>query len=307
MKEILLRAPATVANFGPGFDIFALALKEPYDILKIRLNEAKSITIKITGGAEDLPVSAERNTAGLAALQFLEKMNLSTGIDVEIKKGMKTGSGLGSSGASAVSCIYGLNRLLNTGLGHNEIIDIARKGEIASGRAAHADNVAACLMGGFVLIKNYKPIEVMKIDIPDIPIVICVMKKARQTSRDLISNSLGLTKALEQMSSCALLVHAIASGDLERIGEAVNRDHISEPTRSKFIPAYYEIKKKVLEAGAFGCNISGGGSSIFAICEENKTGEIAEIMTTLSSQTEVESDVIVSKSSNTGITEIDGL
>ena len=90
MKEILLRAPATVANFGPGFDIFALALKEPYDILKIRLNETKSITIKITGGAEDLPVSAERNTAGLAALQFLEKMNLSTGIDVEIKKGMKT-------------------------------------------------------------------------------------------------------------------------------------------------------------------------------------------------------------------------
>ena len=307
MKEILLRAPATVANFGPGFDIFALALKEPYDILKIRLNETKSITIKITGGTEDLPVSAERNTAGLAALQFLEKMNLSTGIDVEIKKGMKTGSGLGSSGASAVSCIYGLNRLLNTKLGYNEIIDIARKGEVASGRAAHADNVAACLLGGFVLIKNYRPLEVMKIEIPDIPIVICVMKKTLQTSRALISDRIGLTKAKEQMSSCALLIHALSSGDLERIGEAVNRDHISEPARSKFIPGYDDIKRNVLKAGAFGCNVSGGGSSIFAICEENKTEEIAEIMAILSSQKGVESEVIMSKSSNTGITEIDGL
>ena len=109
------------------------------------------------------------------------------------------------------------------------------------------------------------------------------------------------------MSSCASLIQAILSGDLKNIGEAINRDHISEPARSRFIYRYNDIKKKVLEVGAYGCNVSGGGSSIFAICEESKTGEIAEIMNTYSDKEGVKNEVIVTKASNTGIVEINEL
>jgi len=307
LKEIILKTPATIANFGPGFDIFALALREPYDVLKIRMNDTNSINVKVAGMTEGIPTSVENNTAGLAAIHFFKSMNLSAGIDVEIRKRMKSCAGLGSSGSSAVGCVYGLNKLFSTNLGYNEIIEIASRGEIASGVTAHADNVAGCLLGGFVLIKNYNPLEVVKIKVPNIPIVICVIKKAQRTTRGLIPNRFSLTETKEQMSYCTSLIHAILNRDLKNIGEAVNRDHISEPVRSSFIPRYYDIKKNILEAGAYGCNVSGGGSSIFAICEEDKTVEIADIMNTHFNQREVENKVIITKASNTGIVEINEL
>lgn len=307
MKEIILKAPATIANFGPGFDIFALALEEPYDILKAELNNTNSINIKVAGIDEGIPTSTENNTAGLAAIRFFEKVNPPAGVDVEIRKRMKSCAGLGSSGASAVACVYGLNSLFRANLRHNEIIEIASHGEIASGGTAHADNVAGCLLGGFVLIKNYNPLDVVRIEVPDIPIVICVIKKAQRTTRGLIPNRISLTEAREQMSYCASLIHAISRGELKDIGEAVNRDHISEPVRSRFISRYNDVKKKVLEAGAYGCNVSGGGSSIFAICEECKTEEVAEIMSTLSDQRGVENEIIITRASNTGVVEINEL
>ena len=307
MKEIILKAPATIANFGPGFDIFALALEEPYDILKAKLNNTNSINIKVAGIDEGIPTSTENNTAGLAAIRFFEKVNPPAGVDVEIRKRMKSCAGLGSSGASAVACVYGLNSLFRANLRHKEIIEIASHGEIASGGVAHADNVAGCLLGGFVLIKNYHPLDVARIEVPDIPIVICVIKKAQRTTRGLIPNRISLTEAREQMSYCASLIHAISRGELKDIGEAVNRDHISEPVRSRFISRYNDVKKKVLEAGAYGCNVSGGGSSIFAICEEGKTEEVAEIMSTLSNQRGVENEIIITRASNTGVVEINEL
>ncbi len=307
MKEVIVKAPATIANFGPGFDVFSLALEEPYDIVKVRLNDKNSINIKIVGTDEGIPTSVENNTAGLAATRFFEEANLSKGVDIEIRKRMKSCAGLGSSGASAVACVYGLNILFGANLGHNEIIEIASRGEIASGGVAHADNVAGCLLGGFVLIKNYDPIEVAKIEVPNIPVVICIIKKARRTSRGSIPGRISLTKAREQISYCSSLIHAISAANLKDIGGAVNRDHISEPVRSRFIPGYDDIKKKVLDAGAYGCNVSGGGSSIFAICEENKTTEIADIMKNLCKQRGVENNVIITRASNTGIEEINEL
>lgn len=307
MKEVIIKAPATIANFGPGFDVFALALEEPYDIVKVRLSDKNSINVRIVGMDEGIPTSVKNNTAGLAATRFFEETDLSRGADVEIRKRMKSCAGLGTSGASAVACVYGLNILFGANLSHEEIIEIASEGEIASGSVAHADNVAGCLLGGFVLIKNYHPIDVVKIEVPEVPIVICVMKKSKRTTRGLIPGQISLTKATEQNSYCASLVHAILVGDLKDIGEAVNRDHISEPVRSRFISGYDDIKKKVLEAGAYGCNVSGGGSSIFAICEEDKTGEIAEIMKNLCSQEGVENNVIITRASNTGLEEINEL
>jgi homoserine kinase len=300
LKEVIVKAPATIANFGPGFDVFALALEEPYDIVKVRLNDKNSINIKIV-------TSVKNNTAGLAATRFFEETNHSKGVDVEITKRMKPCAGLGTSGASAVASVYGLNILFGSDLSHEEIIEIASEGEIASGSVAHADNVAGCLLGGFVLIKNYHPIEVVKIEVPEVPIVMCIMKKSERTTRGLIPDKISLTKATEQNSYCASLIHAVLSGDLKDIGEAVNKDHISEPVRSRFIPGYDDIKKKVLDAGAYGCNVSGGGSSIFAICEDDKTGEIAEIMKDSCSQEEVDNNVIITRASNTGVEEINEL
>lgn len=307
MKEVISRAPATIANFGPGFDIFALALEEPYDLVRVRLNETNSININVSGKAEGIPCSVESNTAGLAATHFFKKVNPRAGVDVEIRKRMKSCAGLGSSGASAVACVYGLNKLFNANLSRNEIIEMASRGEIASGGAAHADNVSGCLLGGFVFIKDYNRLDVVRIEVPDIPIVICVIKKAQRTTRKLIPSAISLAEVKEQMSYCSFLIQAILSRDLKSIGEAVNRDNISEPVRSKFISGYADMKKRVLEAGAYGCNVSGGGSSIFAICEEGKTLEIGKIMKAHFDQMGVENEIIITRASNNGVKEVSEL
>ena len=305
MKKVTVKAPATIANFGPGFDIFAISLENPRDIITTELNDTGAINISILGRDEGIPSSPEANSAGIAATEFFKRAGTAKGVNIKIGKQVRSCSGLGTSGASAVACVYGLNKLLDADLSPNGIIDIARQGECATGSAAHADNVAGCLLGGFVMIKSYSPFMVERMELPDIPIVISVMKKTQKTTRGLIPDRLPLDKVKEQMSCCASLVLAILSRNLKKIGEAINTDHISEPVRSSFIPGYNEIKKKVLEAGAYGCNVSGGGSSVFALCEEDHTEKIAEVMESLSHQHGLDNEIIITRSSNTGLVEID--
>lgn len=305
MSEIILRAAATIANFGPGFDIFALALKHPYDVLKIRLNDTNSIAIKVTGRNEVLPASAEKNTAGLAAIHFFKKIKAPVGVEIEIHKKMAAGAGLGSSAASAAASVYGLNKLLKAELTPEEMVELAGHGEVASGGTFHADNAAGCLLGGFVFVRNYHPLDVIKVKAPQIPIVVCVQKKPQTTTRGFIRDRFSLAEVKEQMSWCSSLIHAVLSGDLENIGRAINRDNISEPARSRFIPEYGELKKKILEAGAFGCNVSGGGSSVFAVCSKEKMDEVDEVMQTFCLKKGVPAEVIKTEANNDGILEID--
>jgi homoserine kinase len=187
------------------------------------------------------------------------------------------------------------------------LIDIASQGEVASGGTPHADNAAACLLGGFVLIKSYRPLDFVKIKVPDIPMVVAVMRKPEQTTRRLIPESLSLPDVKEQMSSCAALVQALMTGDLEAFGRAINTDFISEPVRSRFIPEYGNVKRRVLEAGAYGFNVSGGGSSVFAVCESAATEDVAQLMDTMFRRAGAACEVLVTRASNSGVIEVDEL
>ena len=304
MKEIHLRAQATIGNVGPGYDIFALSLRNPFDEIKIGLNKTGQINIKINGDNQNIPVACDENTAGLAISELLSRKNISLGVDIKIIKKMPSGCGLGTTGASAVACIYGLNELLNLNLSNNEMIDIARLGEVASGGSPHADNVAASLLGGFVLIKSYHPIDVLKVDVPEIPVVLAIMKKSQRTTRGFITYDIGEEKLKEQIAHCSSVVHAIHTQDIEEFGKAISVDYVAEPVRGAAITGYYKIKKNVLAAGAFGCNISGGGSSVFAVCSENKIDEIAELMEKEFALNSNFIRVIKTKTSNVGIREI---
>jgi homoserine kinase len=307
LSEIFLRAPATIANFGPGFDVFALALDAPFDLFKIRRTDSGTIGLKIVNGRDSLPIEAEKNTAGLAAIHFFKKTGLRCGVEIDIIKKMPIGSGLGSSAASAVAAAYGLNRLYQTGLDVLEMIEIASQGEAASGGTPHADNVSACFLGGFVLIRSRYPLRVDRLDVAEIPIVIRVRRKSLITSRGLIPERLPMNLVKEQMAWCAALVHAVATGDLQRIGECVNVDHISEPVRSRYIGGYKELKKRALDAGAMGVNVSGGGSSVFAICEKDREQPVAEVLRAEAGGETEPPLLLRTKSSNWGVVEIDGL
>lgn len=303
-KEILVRSPASIANFGPGFDIFALALDRPFDLIKIRPDRRGGTRIRITDGDSGLPTKPEENTAGLAAIHFFKRTGTEGGAEIEIIKRMPSGAGLGSSAASAVAAVHGLNEIFQAGLEMAEVIELASLGEVASGGSPHPDNVAACGLGGFAFVKTVSPLRIEKILVPPIPIVIRVRKKSQTTTRGLIPGQFPLSQVKEQMAGCATLIHAMLSGDVEKIGRAINCDHISEPIRSCSIPGYDELKRMALKAGAYGCNISGGGSSVFAICAAENTRAVAEAMRAFPCLDDATPEIIITESSNQGVMEI---
>ena len=304
MEEILLYSPSTSANVGPGYDIFAMALEKPHDEIKLTLNKTDSINIEIVGDNQNIPVSIMDNTAGLAVTELLRRYNLKLGLDIKIFKKMTSGGGLGTTGASSAAAIYGLNKLLNLNLSDNEMIDIARFGEVASGGSPHADNVAASILGGFVLIKSYNPIDTLKLNLPGFPVVLSVIKKSQRTTRGFITYEIGQEKLKQQMAHCSRIISAIYTNDIQEFGKAISVDHIAEPVRGASIPGYFEIKKAVLDAGAYGFTISGGGSSVIAICSEDNKAKIADLMHGLFATNPNYVETIITKTSNQGVREI---
>lgn len=278
MNSLRIQAPATSANVGPGYDIFALALKEPFDEIEVSLNNSGNISITITNDSQDIPVNPQDNTAGLAALELVRALGIKSGVGINIIKHMCSGGGMGTTGASAAGAIFGLNSLLNLRLSANEMIDFARKGEVASGGSPHADNVAAAILGGFILVKSYNPIDVLKLNLPEIPVVLAAIRKSQRTTRGFITYEIGQEKLKEQMARCSRVIHAIHTSDVKEFGNAISLDYIHEPVRGAAIPGYWEVKKKVIEMGAYGCTISGGGSSVIAFCPLEKQAEIAGYM-----------------------------
>ncbi len=301
MKRIVLRSPATSANVGPGYDIFAMALADPYDEIEISLNDTKEVNIEFVNDTQAIPTSLEDNVAGLAVLELIKRKRLEQGMSIRIHKQMTSGAGLGTTGASAAAVIYGLNKMLNLHLTPNEMIDIARMGEVASGGSPHADNVAASVLGGFVLVKNYKPIDVLKLEMPEFPVVLAILKKSQRTTRGFITYEIGQEKLKEQMARCSRIIHAIHTHDIEEFGDAFSVDHIAEPVRGAAIPEYAEVKNHVISAGAFGCQISGGGSSVVAVCSPDNIDFIAAIMEKGFAGNPNFIQVIKTKTSNIGV------
>ena len=305
MNAIRLKTPSTTANVGPGYDIFSMALAEPFDIIELTLNNSDKISISAEGEHFDnIPTRVEDNTGGLATMELLKRKKIKQGVEIKIIKSMPSGCGLGTTGATAAGAIYGMNKLLNLNMSDNEMIDLARWGEVASGGSPHADNVASAILGGFVLVKSYNPMNVLKLNVPEFPCVLAVIKKSMKTTRGFITYEIGPEKLKEQMAHCSSVIHAIYTNNLSEFGSAISVDHIAEPVRSAAIPDYWEIKKTVLQMGAYGFTISGGGSSVIAYCEKDLQGTIAEYLEKKFASNPNFIKVIKTFTSNIGISEM---
>ena len=93
--------------------------------------------------------------------------------------------------------------------------------------------------------------------------------------------------------------------DYDLIGRSLV-DHIVEPIRSILIPGFDNVKSKSLEAGAFGCGISGSGPSIFAFSKgEDKASKVSLAMSKVYKNIGVDYDVHVSKINAEGIKTLD--
>ncbi len=282
MKSVTVFAPATVANVACGFDIFGFAVNEPGDVAKVTLRENPGVEItRITGDDGKLPKTAAKNTAGFAALRYLETIKSQQGVSIELHKKMPLSSGLGSSAASAVAVLFAINTIFDNRLTKSELLSIALQSEKLACGAAHADNVAPALFGGFLLIRENNPADIVKLPVPEnlyCTIIHPEIEINTADARNILSPNVPLKDAVKQWANTAGLVAGLYRKDLTLISRSMN-DYIIEPQRAKLIPHFYELKKAALDRGALGCSISGSGPSLFALSNSQEIAQkIADSM-----------------------------
>ena len=303
-ESIHVFAPATVANVSCGFDIFGFALEKPGDRIILRLKDKPGIVIsKITGDNNKLPIDPTKNTVSVSIQGVLNHIGSNQGLDIEVHKEMPLGSGLGSSAASSVGGVFAINKLLNINLKPIEVLPFAMQGEAIACGSAHADNVAPSLMGGFVLVRSYFPLDVVKLPTPktlSVTVIHPHIEIRTEDARSILRKEVTLEKAVKQWGNIAGLATGLVTENYGLISRSM-QDVIIEPVRSILIPGYDEIKENVLEAGAIGCGISGSGPSIFAFSKgKEKAQEIANIMQSTFKNLNIESKCYVSEINQQG-------
>ncbi|MBS1271464.1 MAG: Homoserine kinase [Candidatus Marinimicrobia bacterium] len=298
MDTIRVFAPATVANVAAGFDILGFAVNAPGDEVTVRKTDSEQVVMSsITGDNGKLPTDPQKNTATIVIIKLLEHLGIQQGFEIELKKQMPLGSGMGSSAASAVAAVYAANQLLDTPLSPMELLPFAMEGERAACGAAHADNVGPSLLGGFVLIRSYDPLDVVTIPTPES--LYCTLLHPQievltDDARKILRKHILLKDAITQWGNVAGLMAGLIMSDYELIGRSMH-DVIIEPVRSLLIPGYDEIKQAAIDAGALGCSISGSGPSLFALStSEELANSAGEAMQNACSQNDIESELYIS-------------
>lgn len=297
-------APATVSNVACGFDIFGFPLDSPGDEVIATLSSALGVQIKkITGDGGRLPREADKNTAGVAVLSLLKRLGITQGVELELKKNLPLGSGLGSSAASAVAAVVACNKLLGEKLSPRELLPFVLDAERVACGAGHADNAAPALLGGFIIIRSYTPLDVIKIPVPE-SLCCAVVHPHHEVqtaeARKILRAEVALKDMVAQTGNAAALVAGIMSGDLALVGRALV-DSVIEPQRAMLIPAFYQVKEAALAAGALGCSISGSGPSIFALCDGlGSAHKAGAAMRAALKRANVESDLFISSVNTAG-------
>ncbi|WP_339848961.1 homoserine kinase [uncultured Dokdonia sp.] len=264
--EIRVFCPATVANVNCGFDSLGFALKGIGDEMVFRKTEGRGVTItEITG--DTLPMEAHNNVAGVAGNAMLEDINANFGVEIEIHKKIRSGSGIGSSSASAAGAVYGINQFLEKPLSNLELTRYAMKGEALASGNEHADNVAPCIYGGTTLVTGYNPFKVIALPPMDTvyvgilhPHITIKTKEARK----ILPTHVPLKDAIAQSQHLASFVASLYEWDKELFKESI-KDVLVEPHRKLLIPHFDEIKAISLQNGCIAFGISGSGPSMFCL------------------------------------------
>lgn len=298
-------APASVSNLACGFDVFGLALDQPGDIVEARIAGGAGVAaVSLEGEAARVPANPKRNSAAIAAQAVLDKAGSRTGVALTVHKGVPLASGLGGSAASAVAGAVAADALVEARLGPQALLECALAGEAGGSGAAHADNVAPSLSGGFVLVLPGSPPHVVSIPTPPALAVAVArphveIETAR--ARDMLADAIPLRDGIRQWANTAGLVAGLYSADWDLVGRCL-QDGVAEPARAALVPGLGAVKSSALDAGALGAGLSGSGPAVFALCRGRPIAENAgrAMVAAFRREAGVDADMVVSGVARSG-------
>ncbi|AFC99758.1 homoserine kinase [Methanocella conradii HZ254] len=269
MDRIRVKASATSANLGAGFDVLGLALDEPYDVIEVE--PADRLAIKVIGvGSESIPLDPERNTAGLVAKE------MGRDVLITIYSGIRPASGLGSSAAPAAGVAFAINELFSLGYTREELVPIAARGEVAAAGVAHADNVGPCLLGGLTIVCGG---QAESLEMPEVGVVAIMpdVKVSTRVAREALPACIPLREMVQNVGKACMLVAGAAKKDPYLIGRSL-ADSFNEKYRSPLIKGYEGVKAGAMREGAYGVAISGSGPTMIALCPRDRAKAIEKAM-----------------------------
>ncbi len=266
MSRIKVFAPATVANVAVGFDLMGFAIEGVGDIIEFEKTKNKQV-VEIVEINTGFPRDPNQNTASIGVIQMLKDRKVDFGINLRIHKGIPVGSGLGGSAASAVGGVFGANALFTKKFKTDELFQYALLGEKVASGSSHPDNIAPCLLGGFVYTHSIDPFEYYKLNLPSefyFSLLHPKVKVETKHARAILKPNLLLSDFIEQNKNLSGFLIGIQNKNEKLIAQSL-KDFIVEPQRAHLIPNFEKMKKAAFQNKALAFSISGSGPTVFAL------------------------------------------
>jgi homoserine kinase len=290
-------APASVGNVAVGFDILGHTVAAIGDKVRVTRRAEPGVSVRsIRGVVENLPLAAEKNTAGMAVIALARDLQLTYGFDIDIEKGIPLGSGLGGSAASAVAAVVAAAALVDEPLDRTRLLKYAMQGEAVASGSVHVDNIAPSLFGGLVLTVGIDNPFVKQVPVPETVRCVLVhphMVLATREARAILRKTVELSDVIWQQANLAGFLAGCYTSDLALIRESL-LDVVIEPQRQVLIPGFVDVKQAALAAGALGGSISGAGPTVFAWAEHGDAENVRAGMVAAFRKHGLESDSWVS-------------
>jgi len=303
MDQVKIFSPASVANVSCGFDVLGFCLDSIGDIMVVHKTATPGVLIgSVTG--EDVPIDPNKNVASIAVKALLEEHKTDFGFRIDIDKKIKPGSGIGSSASSAAGAVFAVNELLGRPYSRGQLVQFALAGEAMASGAAHADNLAPVLLGGFTLVRSNASLDIVKLPSPSELVATIIHPKIELKtihSRAILKKEISLKSAVEQWGNLGAFVSSLYTSDYELLSRSM-KDKVIEPLRAMLIPKFDEMKEAALQTGALGSGISGSGPSVFALSKGVATpSKVAEAMKKIYDSIGLDHDIHISPINETGI------
>lgn len=295
-KSVLVQAPASTSNCGPGFDTLSIALTL-YNFVRVTLREDSVIECfgEVTEGTRSM-VEATARAFGSAAGVALN------GFDYEIWGDVPQARGLGSSSTVRAGIVAGLNALAGSPLGQEAMIRLTAQLDNAP------DNACAAFAGGFCIARTdpetfgYR--EHVCFGLPESLVFVAVSpayEVLTEDSRRVLPDSIPFNDVVRSANSLAFLVGALVSGEFTRLKDAVN-DYIHQPYRELLNPFGHESIEAGCHVGAFTGWLSGSGSTVICVTDEARALRVGAAMQQVYEGNGVSSRVYRLAADNVGLT-----
>jgi len=260
----LVKAPATTANLGPGFDALGLALNL-WNETEFTATDDRKIALTIEGEGESILPRDANNAIVDAALQIYERAGKPCpGLRIHCRNRVPLGSGLGSSSAALLTGLLGANAVLGNPLSDEEILKLAIETE------GHPDNVAPAMLGGLVASIVYEE-RVISLKLParanrgsiHVTVVLPDFDFPTKQARAILPKQVERKDAIYNISRAVLVTEALRTGDLDLLGKAMT-DALHQPYRLPLIPGAQAAMEAARHAGTAAVALSGAGPSLIA-------------------------------------------